>query len=64
MQRPLPPTLTFLGAARTVTGSKFLVLVVEPESQSTLVILQVQMASPADEEALETILNTFIYFGF
>lgn len=25
MQRPLPPTLTFLGAARTVTGSKFLV---------------------------------------
>ncbi len=46
------------------TGSKFLVLVVEPESQSTLVILQVQMAGPADEEALETILNTFIYFGF
>lgn len=25
MTRPLPPTLTFLGAARTVTGSKFLV---------------------------------------
>ncbi len=45
------------------SGNRFIVLVVEPDARNVLVILQVQMAGEADEEALDTILNTFIYFG-
>ncbi len=45
------------------TGTSFLVLVVEPESQGVLIILQVQMVTAADQEALQRILESFIYFG-
>lgn len=45
------------------TGNNFLVLVVEPESQGVLIILQVQMVTAADQEALQRILESFIYFG-
>lgn len=45
------------------TGNSFLVLVVEPEAQNVLIILQVQMVTAADQEALQRILESFIYFG-
>ena len=45
------------------TDTSFLTLVVEPEARNALIVLQVQMVTPADQEALQQILDSFVYFG-
>ncbi len=45
------------------TGSNYILMAVEPETRDALLVLQIIQASAADEEALDQILNTFIYFG-
>lgn len=42
--------------------SSFLILVVEPATQDALLLLQVQMVSDADQEALQNMLDTFVHF--
>ncbi len=44
-------------------GSDFLNLAAVPEDQSYLIWLQIQIASEADLEALDRILNTFQVIG-
>ena len=45
------------------TGSRFIVLVVEPAAQDALILLQAQLPTAADDEALNQILSSFVFFG-
>ena len=42
-------------------GSRFIILVVEPETRDAFVLIQAQLATEADDAALEQVLNSFVY---
>lgn len=44
-------------------GTRFIVLSAQPAARNVLLMVQVQMVSDADNEALEQILNSFTYVG-
>ena len=45
------------------TGSRFIVMVVEPAAQDALILLQAQLPTAADEEAFNQILSSFVFLG-